>query len=181
MSIRRMSNSTRKTTRGFIFAALAGALAVCIASEGVRLIVPALGIERASPVPLPSRVGPLQAPTPGVQGDCNVNGPNYAPFNPNCHNTYLGPPREVGRLYQAGQMIGGIGSAHTTEGNKVVITNLKIGGLIDPHANIEIQGLDGSYVINCPALAENHPGPGLMQGGISIIGDTTCTIIGKSQ
>jgi hypothetical protein len=149
----------RMWTRPRIFIAAAAAVAL------VLLLPLAIPLHAQSSTP------------PSSTGDCNVNGPNYGPFSPNCHNTYLGPPRRKDGLYQNGQLIGVAQGYRLSDDHKqVILTNAHISGSgIDLKANLEMQ----MFSISCPTMASaNDPNSTL---SASFLGDTACDIVGKAN
>lgn len=176
--MRRAGRTETRTSIGLKFSAAAaiGALCVVALSEGMRLIVPAGAVEVPGASP-PKPAVPIQYPAPNTQGDCSVNGPNYGPFNPNCHNTYLGPPRRPDGLYQSDQLVGTVGSAHMDGQDKATLRIIHIVGLVDVYADFVIQ----HAMISCPSIAASMPHH--LQGtqNVSIAMDQiTCDIVGPA-
>ena len=162
----------RRTTKpalalDFAIASLGGAVVVVMLSLGARLIAPSFALD-APTSPPPSQ--------PSV-GDCSVGGNNSGPFSPNCHNTYLGPPRRKDGLYQNGQFVGIVqGYKMSDDRKQLILTNVHISGVgIDLKVNLETQ----MFSINCPGLAASNDQNSTLS--VFFNGEMACAIVGKAN
>src|ERR1700733_3362306 len=87
----RWTNGISADVHKFTGAAIAGAVAVMLLSEGVRMILPAAAIERQHQEALRNVINIQYGQS---NGDCNQNGLNYGSINNICHNTYNMAPAD---------------------------------------------------------------------------------------
>ena len=129
-----------------------------------------------------SSVAQIQSPSQlPASGNCNNYGTNNGTMNNDCSTNNFGPPRQPGRLYQQGQIIGTVQRAQfSPDGKTITFTNLRIfGSIVDLAANVEFQGYKGSFVVTCPRLAESQSGNATITA-IMINGTTECKIMGTN-